>query len=118
MGSKEIVLSYVDQVLARIRGDKDEETAQRNYRIANSAVNGQIASLSAKLVNAEIVLEKAQDALGNAKYPTELIGDTAKFIKNIVTCQYAVDEAEQALATVSESADYFAELLKEFNPNK
>jgi hypothetical protein len=118
MVSKEIVLSYVDQVLARIRGDKDEETAQRNYRIANSAVKGQIASLEAEKVNAEIALEKAQDALGNAKYPTDLITDTTKFIKDIVVCQYAVDEAEQVLSTVVESAQYFTELFKNFNPEK
>lgn len=113
-----IGLSYVEEVLARIKGDKDEATAQKNYRLANAAVKGQISSLEGKIVKSEIELEKAEEALLDAMYPKEIISGSAAFIKSIADCQDRVTEAKTTLEEIEESLKYFQNLHEKFNPVK
>lgn len=110
------VKSFVNEVMARLKGDDDKVVAERNYRKANSAIKGQISGLDAKKVDAEVALEEAQDKLAAAKYPTKLINDNSNYVRNIVERQEAVDSAKEALENINESLSYFQGLYDEFNP--
>lgn len=107
--------SYVKEVMARIKGDDDKVTAERNYRKATSAVTGQLASLASKKVDAQIKVEEAKEKLQNAKYPTTVIGDISDYIRSIASKQEKLDSAEEELADVESSLKFFEELNTEFN---
>lgn len=110
--------SFVKEVMARLKGDDDKVVAERNHRLANAAVKGQLSSLDGKLVEAEVSLEKANEELKAAKYPTTLISDSSSYIRNIDAKQQKADEALEELEDIQSSIEYFNGLYKEFNPKK
>lgn len=109
------VKSFVKEVLARFKGDDNEVVAQRNYRLANAAVKGQLSTLEGKKVKAEVNVETAKEKLDAAKYPTSLIEDGSDYIRNIVRNQESLDEAKEKLETINESIKYFQGLSTEFD---
>ena len=109
------VKSFVNQVLARLKGDDDKVIAERNHRKAVSAVKGQISSLESKELDCEIAVEEAKENLNEAKYPTTLIKDASDYIARIARKQEALDEAEEKLQSVKDSLSYFKTLQTEFN---
>lgn len=106
--------SFAKEVLARLKGDDAKAIAEKNARKAMSAVEGQLAALKAKEVDLENTLEDAQENLGNAKYPTEMITDNQYYIRNIQKAQELLNKAEEELADVKASIVYFTDLLKSF----
>ena len=107
--------SYVKQTLAMLDGNTDEVTAQKNYRLASSALKMQISALEGKQVKAETDVEAAEDNLKSAKFPTEIISDTEAYIKNIKRSQDKLDELKEDLENIKESITYFVNLQKEYN---
>ena len=110
-----VTKSYVEEVIARLEGNSDKAVAARNFRKANSAVKGQLAALEATRVDEEVALEDAQEALGNAKYPTTPIGDNQAYIQGISSAQLVVDQKEADLKTTDESIKYFKGLQEDFS---
>lgn len=108
--------SFVKEVMARLQGDDDKVVAERNYRLANAAVKGQLSSLDGKQVEAEVTLESAKEKLNSAKYPTTLISNSSDYIRSISRAQDQVDEAQEELNNVNSSIEYFKGLYEEFNP--
>lgn len=111
---KKTTKSFVREVLARIKGDNVTVIAEKNYRKAEAAINGQIAALKAKLVEEEGHVDDAQEALDNAKYPTEPIASADSYVKNIKEKQEKFDSAKEALENVNSSLKYYEDLLKGF----
>lgn len=107
--------SFVKQVIARLSGDEAEVTAQKNYRKASSAVKSQLAALEAKLVDDEVKLEEATEALDNAKFPTLSISNNQSYVEKIRDAQADVEDAEEALKQTQESIGYFQKLQAEFD---
>lgn len=105
---------FVAEVVARLKGDDAKAVAEKNARKAMSAVEGQLAALKAKEVDLENTVEDAQENLGNAKFPTVMIDNNQAYIRNIQKAQETFDQAEQELADVKRSIEYFNELLKSF----
>lgn len=114
MGTKKVE-SFVKEVLARISGDTDKAVAQKNYRLANAAVKGQLSNLDGKQVQAEVDLDTAKENLNAAIYPTEMITDAAEYNRNIVKKQERVDEAQEKLDSITESIEYFKGLSEKIN---
>lgn len=107
--------SFVKEVLARMKGDSVTATAEKNYRKATAAINGQIASLQSKLIQEESRVEEAQEALDNAKYPSEAITSDENYVKGIKDKQEAFNTAKENLDNVTESLKYYQDLLKGFD---
>lgn len=107
-------LSFVKQVVARLKGDDAEVTAQKIARKAISAVEGQLAALNAKQVDLEGTVEDGIEALNNAKYPTTMITDNQSYIRQIQNAQRDLDQAQDELKDVEDSIKYFQDLLKGF----
>lgn len=109
------VKSYIKEVTARLKGDQSEVIVQKNYRKAISAINGQLAAQRARLVDDESAVEDAQEALNNAKYPTELISNNSNYIRDIQSAQNRLDNAEETAANTAATIQYFEALLTEFD---
>lgn len=106
--------NYVKEVLALLKGDDVKAIAAKNARKSISAIEGQLAALKAKEVDIENTIEDAQENLHLAKFQTVLITDNQAYIKNIQKAQETFDQAEQELADVKNSIEYFTQLLKSF----
>lgn len=109
-----MIKSYVKQVLANITGDKDAVIAEQNYRLATSAVKGQLAALRGAEVKVEVNVERAKKALDLAKYPARVIEDTEDYLANVYAKQQEFEEAESDLEDVREAIANNEALLKEF----
>lgn len=105
--------SFVKEVVARLSGDNDEAVAQKVARKAMSALEGQVAALRSTIVDHEQALEDAEEALGNAIYPTAVFSDSKAYCAGIAEAQSRVDDAREALETTKESIEFFSKLLKE-----
>jgi hypothetical protein len=107
--------SFVKEVMARITGDSDKATAERNYRLASAAIEGQLSSLTGSRVKAEVELETKQDNLESAIYPTKLIDDSGEYCRNIAYCQEKVNDAQDKLDAIEVSIAYFEALRTKVN---
>lgn len=105
---------FIQQVVAKLKGDNNEELAAKIARKAVSAVDAQLAALRAKEVDLEGSLEDANEALNDAKFPITMITDNYAYIRNIQRAQEARDAAQTNLDDVKESIKYFETLMKEF----
>lgn len=105
---------FIAQVVAKLKGDDNQELAAKIARKGLSAVDAQLAALRAKEVDLEGSLEDANDALNNAKFPTTMITDNSAYIRGIQAAQERKDQAETNLKDVQDSLTYFENLLKEF----
>jgi len=105
--------SFVKEVVARLSGDNDEAVAQKVARKAMSALEGQVAALRSTIVDHEQALEDAEEALGNAIYPTAVFSDSKAYCAGIAKAQAKVDDARETLETTKESIEFFSKLLKE-----
>ena len=105
---------FIAQVVAKLKGDNNEELAIKISRKALSAVDSQLAALRAKEVDLEGTLEDATDALNEAKFPTTMITDNQAYIRGIQNAEKAKVEAEDNLNDVKESIKYFEGLLASF----
>ena len=106
--------SYVKETLARLSGDNNEVVAQKNYRKATSILNGQIAALKAKQVDAESVVEDADENLKNVKFPSSLITNSSSYITNLNAAKERFADAKQALEDVKTSIKEAETTLAEF----
>lgn len=108
------VKSYIKEVLARFKGDKEEVVAQQNHRLACAAVKGQISALEGKLVEDEQAVIAAKERLDEVTYPTKRIIDMTTYVQNLREYQLEVEDAEAALNSTKESLEFFQSKLAEF----
>ena len=114
MGVKKAT-SFVKEVMARLSGDTDKATAERNYRLASAAIEGQLSTLTGKKVKAEVKLETEQENLETAIYPTKLIDDSGDYCRSIASAQGNVDSAQDKLDSIEDSIIYFEALQMKIN---
>ena len=102
---------FVNEVLARLKGDDSEALANKISRKAISALQGQVAALDAKQVDDENALEDAQEALNNTIYTTTLFSDNKAYCESIVRAQTTVDNKQDGLDATKASITYFKGVL-------
>lgn len=107
--------SYLRETIALFKGDTDKVLAEKNYRVATSALDIQIAGCKAELLKREGQLDSAKDALKAAKFPTERISDTTKYLNTIRIAQDEVDTCEDGMKEIEESIQYWESLKEEFS---
>lgn len=107
------ISKFVKEVIAKLSGDTDTAIALKNERLAKANIKGQISALEGALVEAEVNVESARDALSSAIYPTVLINNTNGYYKNIIGSQEILNEAEAKLKDIQDSIKYAETLLKE-----
>ncbi len=105
---------FIQEVLAKLKGDGAEALAAKVGRKALSAFEGQIASLNSKKVDLENALEEAQEALDGATYPTTVFSSNQSYIDSILRAQKQVDEAQENLDSTNKALDYFNSKLAGF----
>lgn len=108
------IKSFVKQTLASLTGNTDEVLAQKNFRMAISAVDGQIAALKADLVDAEERVKDAEEALEAAKYPSTAITNRTAYLAGIVDATENLEEAQASHANVKASIAFNEALKSEF----
>ena len=108
------VSSYFKQALAILVGDHASEIAAKNERKANSAISSQIATLEAKEVDDEALVDDAEEALKLAKYPKEVITNNLSYVTNIKYKQEALDDAKTTLESTRDSIKYFQAIKSDF----
>lgn len=106
--------SFVKEVLARLVGDDNEALAQKIARKSMSALQGQIATLNARLVDNEADLEDAVELFNDAQYPTEYIRENSMYCSNIAVAQKRVWDAENVVQDTKDSIVTFKGILKDF----
>lgn len=106
--------SFGKEVLARLVGDNNEVQAQKITRKAMSAVGGQIASLKANLVDAELELDNAREAYDNAKYPSSYPNNNSEYCEGLVDAQAQVDRAQDKVDDIKDSIEFFEGHMSEF----
>lgn len=107
--------SFIKEVAARITGDNAEATAQKNYRKATSAIDVQVHTLKAKLVDQEAAVETATENLENAQFPTSLITDNSYYVSNIKSQYDNLEAKKEALEATKNSIAFFEGLLVKFD---
>ena len=105
------VSNFIKEVTARLKGDEAGVIAAKVERKAISAINGQLASLKAKLVDDETAVEDAEEALSNAIYPTNVFIDNSHYVKTILARQEMLDSAVTSLESTKETIAYLENLL-------
>ncbi len=103
---------FVAQVVAFLKGDGNEELANKIARKAISAFDGQVAALKAKEVDDENTVEDMEDALKEAIFPTKMFSDNKAYCQNIVYYQEKVNDAKAVLENTRASIKFFADLLE------
>jgi hypothetical protein len=109
----ETLSKFVAATIAFLSGDTDTVLALKNERLAKASIKGQLSALEGALVEAEVSVENAKDNLSKAIYPSVIISSQQQYIKNIVECQEALDNAEDRLKDIQKSIDYSNNLLKD-----
>ena len=112
-----IVKSYVKQVLAFVKGDKDEAIAARNLRIIASGCVSQIGTLGAQKVQAEEAVILAEERLEKCKLSIVddkviPVNDSSAYFRDIRNYQEQVDDAKEKLENIEKSIIYFQEFQK------
>lgn len=114
MSVEKNTISFVKEVVARLKGDDTKAIAEKNYRKAVAAAKGQINALEGSLVDLEERVTESKERLEAAKYPIELIPDREEYIKNILRASNIVADAEEELEEAKEKITFLKGLLKEF----
>ena len=99
--------NFVEIVLAKMTGDKNRETAVRNAKKARAALKGQISALESEAVNKEELLEDAEAAFKDAKYPVDPITSSEQYIRTLAAKHEQVKQARKALADVQNSLQMY-----------
>lgn len=107
------ISSYAKAALARIKGDKDEETVRINEIKGRAAINRQISELTSKQVDAELALSDAKEAYENAIYTDYRIGDAKEYAAGIAHADSRMKDKQSELDQVNDSLEFFTKLLKE-----
>lgn len=102
---------FAKEVIARLTKDQDKVVANKNARLAIAALTAQTAALTGSIVNQEMAVEAAEEALGNAHFPTVLIASPQAYCDNITYYQNALDNANDDLETLVKSQASFQKLL-------
>lgn len=105
---------FIQQVIAKLKGDDNEALAAKIARKGISAVEGQIAALKAKEVDDENNVEDAQEALNTAKYPTIMFSNNSQYCNDILIAQDTLSSKEEILKATQDSIKFFEALLSEF----
>jgi hypothetical protein len=109
--------SFVKEVVAILKGDDAEATAQKILRQADSAFKTQIASLTGDTIALEDRLEDAKESLRLARLNNgRVISDRNSYVRNLLDSKNSVTSAEEALdahvaklAFLKEQADLLEE---------
>ena len=105
---------FIQEVVARIKGDDAEALASKIARKALTSVDSQIAALKSKEVDLENEVEDAEEALKDAKFPTEQISKGQSYIQGIQDAHGVWTTKSEELAELRESIKFFKKLLTEF----
>jgi len=109
--------SYAKVALARIKGDKTEETVNFNEIKGRSAIQRQVADLTSAEADADMELKEANEALLSAIYPEERIASGTEAAKQyalkIAKQDEAVKNAEAKIEQIRDSIEFFNKLLAE-----
>lgn len=93
------VKSFIKQFAAILKGDTAEVVAQKTYRQASSGLKTQIAKLQGDTLTYEDRLEAAKEAAANALLNNgKEITDREEYVKNLITTDNNLNDAEEALA--------------------
>lgn len=106
--------TFIEQVVAKLKGDDAGVLAAKIARKAISAVDSQLAALRAKEVDLENSVQDAEEALNTAKFPTEMINDAKRYISGIQSAESALETAKEDLANVVASIKYFEALVASY----
>jgi len=115
METTEKVKSFIKQTIATFKGETDKAVAERNFRKATAALEGQIAALKSKEVEVEEEMNTAKESLNKALYPSDAIDKAQEYINSIRSSQETVNQKEKELKDVQESAKFYKQLLEDFN---
>jgi hypothetical protein len=109
---------FLDEILKRLKGDDEGALASKISRKAISAIDSQIAGLQSKIVDAELDVENAEDALQDAIFPAKLFTSNKEYCQGIINAQDKLDEKKAELDALKKDLEYFRELLGENNTFK
>lgn len=105
---------FLKEVVARLKGDDAEAKGAKIARKAVGAVEAQIASLKYKKVDLDGKVEEAEEALNNAKFPTDFPSKAEYYIENILEAQKALDQAKENVEANVAASKFFTDLLDTF----
>src|SRR4051812_22831977 len=103
---------FAKEVFARLKGDDDQTKSVKIARQALAALEGQLASLRAQIVNDEIAVETAEEALKSSIYPDHLITNPQAYCEGIAQAQENLDLAKEEQEETEKAMKFFQELLE------
>jgi len=102
--------SFVKEIVALLKGDDAEATAQKVLRQADSAFKTQIASLTGDTISLEDAVEDAKEALRLARLNNgSIISDRNNYIRNLLEAKNTLTKAEEALEAHNAKLDFLKE---------
>ncbi len=107
------VSNFIKEVTARLKGDEAGVVAAKVERKAQSAINGQLAALRAKLVDDETAVEDAEEAFNTAVFPTSVFTDNRHYVTQIQSANTRLEAAKEELEATKEAIAFFEKLVAE-----
>lgn len=104
---------FVQQTVNRMKESSDQNIAERNEKKAAAAFKSQIAQQEGKLVDLEMGVSDAQQAMENAFYPITMITSAERYLQGIKEAKHNLDNAEAALSNAKESIEFMKNALAE-----
>jgi len=113
MTTVEKALSFVEEAVALIKGDSAEATAIKIQRLANSALDVQIAVNHGKTVVFEDAVEASKEKLHFAKLNNGVvITDGDNYVEQLIIAKNNLTIAEENLVAHLETIDFLIEQSK------
>lgn len=105
--------SFIKQTLAFITGDTATVIAETNKRKSEAYFGQQSGELVSRIVDAEMELEEAKEALVRSIHPETRIGEAKPYLTGIARAQEKVDAAEEKLTSLKAQQAYWSQLKAE-----
>ena len=101
------VKSFVRQFVAAVVGDTDTVLAEKNFRLADSALQTQIAILTGGTIKKEDAVTSAQEQLDSSRINgAKTITDPDQYVENLLRAKNNLTNAEQDLKKHKEKLDF------------
>jgi len=111
---------FVQMILAKIKGDKQEVTVLRNEKLAVAAIKGQLSAIETAIIKQEIDVANALEQYENTITSTTVegdvtpIGSSEDYIRNVRAAHLEYEEQKEYLEELKETQEYWNSLMLEY----
>ena len=110
--AKSVVISYVDQFVACVKGDTDAVRGEKTLRQAQTGIETHIQAYKGETLDLEDKVEKAEENLRLTRLNNgTLISNRQEYVSNLIVSKNNLRKAEKALQNHLDTVKFLKEQL-------